>query len=184
MRPVPHPLVHLLSPHHPPFAIDFRFPLDLNSRKPLFLNLNWHPTSQDLNEHASFPSLYHIRLFHPRLPWFIDLASQLPLTVQDIITGVWNYLQQPIHATDFYNLEMSSRTFSSQTGQQMVAQAFHARCQAIASYLGDSTGQCRAYHTSQGVKRVDYLGMDKNWTWIGVVPMGDVWEIKTGMTPN
>ncbi|KAJ3888389.1 hypothetical protein GG344DRAFT_17434, partial [Lentinula edodes] len=130
-----------------------------------FPYLNRPPNSIDFAQMACEPASPHMRLYHPRLPWYIDLMSATPgfgvgygvigLTVWEVIEGVWRELQKQITSRDFYNEEMGTLDFGH-------------------------FGEGEAREMSKGVRRVDWLGMEEEWVWTGIVRKSSgMWEIKT-----
>lgn len=106
--------------------IDLRFPIQSQLQQPhnmsIFPNLRRPPTSIDFAQMATDPPTSHMRFFHQRLPWYIDVVSTsaaahgghgvgmgvLGLTIYEVLEGVWRELQRPITSRDFYNEEMGT----------------------------------------------------------------------------
>ncbi|KAJ3937807.1 MAG: hypothetical protein NXY57DRAFT_6741 [Lentinula lateritia] len=273
VKRVPNSLLHRTSSSHPPTFIDLRIPIQTQMQLHaeqrthfgygsggIFPYLNRPPNSIDFAQMACEPASPHMRLYHPRLPWYIDLMSTsaiaasradagpstpgfgvgygvIGLTVWEVIEGVWRELQKQITSRDFYNEEMgtvmtggrtrstsltSHSPFSShmpltplssnsalplspghgydmygqpqlqptQTARDLVSMAFRSRCKFVGQELfGDSKrakldfghfGQGEAREMSKGVRRVDWLGMEEEWVWTGIVRKSSgMWEIKT-----
>ncbi|KAE9404707.1 kinase-like protein [Gymnopus androsaceus JB14] len=211
-----HSLLHQISSSHPPMRIDLRYPIQSQLQNIIFPLLRRPPTSIDLAQMATEPPTPHMRFFHPRLPWYIDVVSVdvgmdvMGLTVDEVLEGVWKELQRPIKSQDFYNEEMgavmSAMPSSPYTphspfpgeftnppspglaGPQMTARdlmtvAFRARCKAVGQLYGDhpmaEMGQVEAGEISKGVRRIDWLGMEGEWAWTGIVRKGVMWELQT-----
>ncbi|KAJ3748089.1 hypothetical protein DFH05DRAFT_1522511 [Lentinula detonsa] len=273
VKRVPTTLLHRISSSRPPMLIDLRFPIQTQIQLQtsqhnhfgfgsggIFPYLGRPPSRIDLAQMACEPPSPHMRFYHPKLPWYIDVMSAsavqsrggaipgtpglgvgfgvIGLTVWEVIEGVWRELQRPITSRDFYNEEMGTimsggRTRSSsltspspfsshlpltplsphstlpspgyspaynhemygqsqppQTARDLVTIAFRARCKAVGQELfGDSKrgqpdyghiGQGEAGEISKGVRRIDWLGIDGEWVWTGIVRKSSgMWEIKT-----
>ncbi|KAJ4490651.1 hypothetical protein J3R30DRAFT_3233632, partial [Lentinula aciculospora] len=122
-----------------------------------FPSLNRPPSTIDFTQMACEPSTPHMRFYHPRLPWYIDVvsASAMSSRAGAVIEGVWRELQRPITSRDFYNEEMG--TLDS-------------------GHIGEGEGA----EISKGVRRVDWLGIEGDWVWTGIVRKSSgMWEIKT-----
>ncbi|KAJ3755321.1 hypothetical protein EV360DRAFT_49937 [Lentinula raphanica] len=176
VKRVANALLNRVHSSRPPLLIDLRFPIQTQLQLyadqrthsgyggGIFPYLGRPPANIDFAQMACEPPAPHMRFYHPRLPWYIDLMSasyMQRLTVWEVIEGVWRELQKPITSRDFYNEEMGT------TARDLVTIAFRSRCKA--------TGE-----TSKGVRRVDWLGMDGEWIWTGIVRnRSGMWEIKT-----
>ncbi|KAF5343703.1 hypothetical protein D9757_014191 [Collybiopsis confluens] len=232
----PHPLLQRVSSsssHPPSLFVDLRFPLDAQMHG-IFPRLGRPPINIDFAQMAAEPFSPHMRFFHPRLPWYIDIYSAsalatggrpalqhrggiVGLTVWEVIEGIWKELQRPITSRDFYNQEMSavmnngrgrSSSMSSPhplppsspytggfsphsggpqpiTARDLVTAAFRSRCKSVGQLFGDplrapDVGRAESEEISQGVRRVDWLGMEEEWVWTGIQRRsGGLWEIKT-----
>ncbi|KAJ3847720.1 hypothetical protein EV368DRAFT_68874 [Lentinula lateritia] len=152
----------------------------------LFTNLpNPHVTK--LLESATISHSNCITITHPRLPWAIKLRQASPLAVQDVLVGVWNSLQQPVSQVDYFNLDMTSayrfQNGPPQTGQELVCKAFRQCCRAIGEWYRDQTGMIESTQISMGICRIDWLGMENQSIWIGVMQVGRKWELQTRSLP-
>ncbi|KIK55958.1 hypothetical protein GYMLUDRAFT_76318 [Collybiopsis luxurians FD-317 M1] len=115
----------------PSIFIDLRFRPNAQMQG-MFPRLGRLPVGIDFAQMAAEPPSPHMRFFHPRLPWYIDVYSAsalanggpafhygagagggavgrgaVGLTVWEVIEGVWRELQRPITSRHFYNQEMS-----------------------------------------------------------------------------
>ncbi|KAJ7585035.1 hypothetical protein C8J56DRAFT_1027479 [Mycena floridula] len=72
------------------------------SRSPLFLRVQ---QELDCAKPATNPPTEFLRLYHPRFPWYIDIAQSQPqgVTVLDILTKLHVYMQTGISSNHFYN---------------------------------------------------------------------------------
>ncbi|KAJ3968012.1 hypothetical protein EV361DRAFT_952706 [Lentinula raphanica] len=266
VKRVANALLNRVHSSRPPLLIDLRFPIQTQLQLyadqrthsgyggGIFPYLGRPPANIDFAQMACEPPAPHMRFYHPRLPWYIDLMSAsymqsrggvpgtpgygvgygvVGLTVWEVIEGVWRELQKPITSRDFYNEEMGTvmsggrnrstslttpspympptplSTHSAlpspgypsgydmygqpqppQTARDLVTIAFRSRCKAVGQEIyGDSKrgkldyshiGPGEAGETSKGVRRVDWLGMDGEWIWTGIVRnRSGMWEIKT-----
>ncbi|KAJ3884665.1 hypothetical protein GG344DRAFT_83681 [Lentinula edodes] len=171
-RFLPNPVLLILTYNQPPIAIDLRLPINLSPQNQVFMNLlNPHVTK--LLESATVSHSNRITITHPRLPWAIKLHQASPLTVQDVLVGVWNSLQQPVSQVDYFNLDMTTayrfQNGPPQTGQELVCKAFRQRCRAIGEWYRDQTGMIESTQISMGIRRINWLGMENQLIWIGVI---------------
>ncbi|KNZ73612.1 hypothetical protein J132_10700 [Termitomyces sp. J132] len=103
-----------------------------------------------------------MRLFHPLLPWYIDVFKSVDngVTVQDVIMHVYFQLQTQINARHYFNEELRSGT------RERITEAYTQRTQ----------GQDQ--EKMKGIKKVDYLE-EKN-IFVGLVrTRNGLWEMKT-----
>jgi len=83
----------------------------------------------------------------------------------------------------FANPPSPGRAGPQTTARDLVTVAFRARCKAVGQLYGDhpmaEMGQAEAGEISKGVRRIDWLGMEGEWAWTGIVRKGGMWELKT-----
>ncbi|KAI0027236.1 hypothetical protein K488DRAFT_62149, partial [Vararia minispora EC-137] len=116
----------------------------------------------DLSSFATEPPVPLMRLYHPRLPWYIDVVASYPVgaTLQDVFSALWRFLHARIQRSDFYNSAVTEEE------RAKIAGAFHARC-----------GEDRA-GVAQGVRRVDFLM--RECMFLGLSKGRDgMWEMRT-----
>ncbi|KAK7044555.1 hypothetical protein R3P38DRAFT_168968 [Favolaschia claudopus] len=104
----------------------------------------------------------HLRFYHPRLPWFIDVrASQANgILVGNVLHQIHMKLHRPIHAHDFSNTELNA------ADREAITSAYRDRCADRADIM------------QQGVRKVDFLGDD--CILLGFIPGKDgMWLMKT-----
>ena len=155
-----HPLL-LYSPNHPPVYHDLRdHPLTLEYIE--FRNLQRDHNDIDFAQLVLQPSFSFLRLFHPRLPWYIDIQQSHPngVTVYDVFSQMNQQLHQPIQGKHFWNEDLAESDRSS------ISAAFQARCK------GDPR------KIASGVLRVDFLGKKPIFEGLSRSSKG-LWEIKT-----
>ncbi|KNZ78096.1 hypothetical protein J132_02287 [Termitomyces sp. J132] len=102
-----------------------------------------------------------MRLFHPLLPWYIDVYKTVDsgVTVEDVIMQIYIALQSSINAQQYYNEELGSEIM------ERIAGAYERRTQGTDEKWN-------------GIKRVDYL--EDRCMFVGLVRSGDgMWEIRT-----
>ncbi|KAG5735947.1 hypothetical protein E4T56_gene1930 [Termitomyces sp. T112] len=116
----------------------------------------------DFAQLATNPPVDQMRLFHPLLPWYIDVFKSVDngVTVQDVIMHVYFQLQTQINARHYFNEELRSGT------RERITEAYTQRTQ----------GQDQ--EKMKGIKKVDYLE-EKN-IFVGLVrTRNGLWEMKT-----
>ncbi|KAJ7865767.1 hypothetical protein B0H14DRAFT_3133326 [Mycena olivaceomarginata] len=123
-----------------------------------------------LSSHCLIPWLIspelRMRLMHPRLPWYVDIFTGPHgpgVTLYDVIRQLFEQLNRPIAAHDFYNEEMGKRD------REVLTLAFKERCAM--------KGEFAREEKLKGVKRVDFLG--RECVFVGLVRRTGTWEIKT-----
>lgn len=155
-----HPFLRL-SFGEPPVSYDLRLPISTLT----FREIPRELIASDLIRFASEPPLPYMRLFHPRLPWYIDVHASNPtgITLADLFQAIWNCLHWPIQQTDFWNDELSD------SDRDKISRAWMVRCG------GD------AYDQNTGVRRVDFLKRDVIFEGL-VKGRNGTWEMKTRKT--
>jgi hypothetical protein len=141
-----------------PVTYDLRlYPLTLSFRE---VPRNIVPS--DLTRFACEPPLPYMRLYHQRLPWYIDVHASNPTGVNlgDLLMSIWTTLRWQIQKSDFWNDELSD------ADRDKVTRAWSTRCH------GDIMEQ-RA-----GLRRVDFLR--RHVLFEGLVKgRNGMWEMKT-----
>ncbi|KAH0581569.1 hypothetical protein H2248_011276 [Termitomyces sp. 'cryptogamus'] len=66
----------------------------------------------DFAQLATNPPVSHMRLFHPLLPWHIDVYKKIDngIMVEDVIMQVYLALQSQIGARHYFNEELGNET--------------------------------------------------------------------------
>lgn len=117
----------------------------------------------DLYQLATSPPTYRpILIWHPKLPWKlrIEPANPIGITIQDVLTGVYEQLRIPITQDDYYTVGLVSED------RELISGVFHERCSGAA---GEVLG---------GVRRVDFLGQE--FCFVGLSrSRNGTWEMKT-----
>ncbi|KAG6887730.1 hypothetical protein C0995_013285 [Termitomyces sp. Mi166 len=122
----------------------------------------------DFAQLATNPPVNKMRLFHPLLPWYIDIEQHQEngVTVQDVIMQIHIELQTQIYGRDYFNEEMGS------SGRERIARAFERRTQ----------GPEGEEERKKGIRRVDYL--EDRVVFVGLVRARDgLWEMKMKAVP-
>lgn len=103
-----------------------------------------------------------MRLYHPKLPWYIDIHQSHPngVTVFDILVQMHMQLMTQIQGRHYWNEELQEED------RAKIAAAFQARCD------GD------AQEAANGVRQIDFLGRKVLFEGLSRGKNG-MWEIKT-----
>ena len=128
----------------------------------LFRELKRPVTGYDFTRFATEPPTPYMKLYHSRLPWYIEVTTSngVGVTLHDLLTHIQLFLTSRIKNSDFYNNEVT------QGEREKISLAYKERCQFNKSEL------------SQGVKKVDYLMRD--CIFVGLARGRDgMWEMKT-----
>ena len=82
------------KPSHPPIPHDLRN----NPYTVKFLNLQRPPNDIDYAQLATQSHASFMRIYHPLLPWYIDVHQSHTngITVLDVLTQIWQQLHTPI----------------------------------------------------------------------------------------
>jgi hypothetical protein len=126
-----------------------------------FLNLRRPHNHIDLAQLACQPSAAVIRLFHLRLPWYIDVYQVHPngITVGDVLQQIHHQLHTQIHPRHFYNEALTD------ADRAEITKVFQARCGSDPALIG------------RGVLQIDYLGDKVVFEGLVRAPKG-LWELK------
>jgi hypothetical protein len=95
----------------------------------------------DLLQYACEPPADFIRLYHDKLPWYIDICARNPsgVTIHDLFDQLHDALMVQIRNKDFYNEELDNED------RAKVSNAFRERC-------GGNQAEI-----ALGVRRIDFL---------------------------
>lgn len=109
-----------------------------------FRNLRRLHNSLDLAQMATNPPVDHLRIEHPRFPWYIDIQASHPngITVWDILIQLFHQMHTPIAGRHFWNEELGDAE------RNAITAAFQRRCAGDQAII------------QRGVVRVDFLGID------------------------
>jgi len=120
-------------------------------------------TAGDFTRLVCDPPVMRMRLFHDRLPWYIDIQATdnpIGITFFALFQQMWHSLMTPIQAEDFYNHEMS------EVDREKVTTAWRLR---IGSNEAEKT---------RGILRVDFLRKHVIFQGLSKAREGH-WEMKT-----
>ncbi|GLB40150.1 hypothetical protein LshimejAT787_0800210 [Lyophyllum shimeji] len=151
------PLLLYTSASTHPIAYDIRQdPTQINVQ---FLDLARPSNDIDFFQLATSPPVNELCLYHPRLPWYINVCASHPngVTIGDILTQIYESLTKPISRRDLYNDELSA------FDREEMSTAFCYR---------------RGEETGRGMLRMDFLGFDVVFLGLSKTKQG-LWEIKT-----
>lgn len=127
-----------------------------------FPSLAREPNSLDLAQLVTQPSAQALRLYHPRLPWYIDINQTHPngVTLFDVLGQMWQQLDLQISGKHWYNEEVDDKLRAA------ITDAWTERCGG------------NEVEMSQGVKRIDWLRGKVIFEGL-VKGKNGMWEIKT-----
>lgn len=117
----------------------------------------------DLMQVATNPPAKFLRLYHARLPWYIDIEETQPngITVMDILGQMHRQLYTQIQGKHFWNEELDE---SDRAG---ISGAFQIRTGVGSVTSAGATMESEAMMRS-GVMRIDFLGMDRRLMLVGL----------------
>ncbi|KAJ7200350.1 hypothetical protein GGX14DRAFT_372244 [Mycena pura] len=107
-----------------------------------------------------------MRLMHPRLPWYVDVkpGPKTPgVSIFDVLHALYEELDRPIAARDFWNVELNN------SDRKSLTRAFKERCLRHGQYAGEEM--------AKGVKRIDFLGAE--FVFVGLSRRNGMWELRT-----
>jgi len=118
----------------------------------------------DFFQLATSPAIRNLLIWHPKLPWKIEIEATnfIGITIQDVLTGIYQHLRSPIGHEEFYTVELVSED------RELISTVFHERC----------SGDPR--EISGGVRRVDFLGREACFIGLSRSRNG-TWEMKTAV---
>ncbi|KAJ7640785.1 hypothetical protein DFH06DRAFT_1334506 [Mycena polygramma] len=98
----------------------------------------------DLTQLATTRPVRHMRFYHPRLPWYIDVRATQPngILVGDVLHQIHAKLHRSIRPQDFTNTVLDA------TDRELITDAYRNRCDDRVDIM------------QQGVRRVDFMGSD------------------------
>jgi len=120
----------------------------------------------DLYQLSTSPPTQRLLIWHPKLPWKIKIEASnrnsAGITIQDVLTGIYEQLQHPIEHHDFYTTGLVS------ADRELISAVFHERCAGDSREIGG------------GVRRVDFLGQEM--CFVGLTrSRNGTWEMKTAV---
>lgn len=151
----------LFKPGEPAMYWNLRYPPGVDYID--FMKLNRPYNRIDMVQLATSPPANQMRLYHPRLPWYIDVFMREPngITIGDILLTIHGQLSTQIHQRHYYNEEVDD-----------------AHRGVLSAAFGDRCGN-RREEMEKGVLQVDFLA-DK-YVLLGLMKgKNGMWEMKTG----
>jgi hypothetical protein len=152
----------LLYKPSPPIYFDLRIhPLNLTASTLEFPHLHRPHNDLDFAQLATSPPAPELRLYHPRLPWYIDIRQNHMngVTVFDVLMQMFDQLDLPITGKHWWNEEIDDVMRGKMTA------AYYERTASSKE------------ETMRGVKRVDFLR--GKWVFEGLVKgRNGMWEMK------
>jgi hypothetical protein len=148
---------------NPPFIVNLRTDLSAFKSNYLGRSFNYH----DLRQYACSPPAEFMRLYHFKLPWYIDVHASHPsgVTIAEILDQMHKALMVQIREKHLYNEELDDGV------RAKISQAFRDRCAL------DPQNQLTG-----GVRRVDFL--TKHLLFEGLASgKNGMWEIRTRTLP-
>lgn len=118
--------------------------------------------ASDMDHSVTRPPTQYMRLYHSRLPWYIDIrANGAPyISLADFFQQLFAALNKPITKYDFYNNELDDED------RQVLTRTYFERC-------------CHEDEKMEGVKRVDFLRGKKGWLGL-IAGKNGMWRLRTG----
>lgn len=119
--------------------------------------------ANDLMKPCTNPPTLFMRLYHTRLPWYIDVVpfgSGSYVTLGDLFMTICQFLAGPIRSQDFHNNELDAED------KEQLRQTWEARCYNKKERM-------------EGVKRVDFLR--EKYMFVGLTRgKNGMWQLRTG----
>ncbi|KAH0826796.1 hypothetical protein J3R83DRAFT_5219 [Lanmaoa asiatica] len=128
----------------------------------MFRDLARPPLAIDMDHTVTLPPTQYMRLYHSRLPWYIDIrANGAPfISLADFFQQLFAALSKQISKYEFYTNELDDED------REVLTRAYFERCRFEDEKM-------------QGVKRVDFLR--GKYEWMGLAPgKNGMWRLKTG----
>lgn len=127
----------------------------------VFHNPERYSNTVDLYQLATTPPLHEMRLYHPLLPWDVDIraGSSSGITICDILTQLCSYLQSSIVDVDYFNNVLSPGD------REQLGYAYRLRNEGSQEGL------------AKGAYKVDFLGPQVLFR--GLARTREGWLIKT-----
>lgn len=119
--------------------------------------------ANDLMQPSTNPPTLFMRLYHPRLPWYIDIMPSTNgsyVTLEDVFMTICQFLAGPIRREDYYNDELDAED------REELKQAWESRCNNRKERM-------------EGVKRVDFLREKYMFQGLSRGKNG-MWQLHTG----
>jgi hypothetical protein len=110
----------------------------------------------DFFQLATYPPAQKLRIYHTRLPWYIDILGSQPngITVGDLLSQLHMQLYEQIGQRHFWTEELDD---SDRAG---LSAAYHGR-------ISGPRGVSEMERAKLGVMKIDFLGMEKTLMLVG-----------------
>lgn len=143
------------------FTYDMRYPHN-HLTKGHTLRFGLRNTNADYCEMATTPAVQQLRMYHPSLPWYIDVKARnsYGITVGDVYHQLYESLRSVVPGEEFYTNELDA------DDREAIIKALEARC-------GKSQRKRKL-----GMMRVDFMKLDV--LFLGLEKSDDdMWLMKT-----
>ncbi|KAJ3739607.1 hypothetical protein DFH05DRAFT_525760 [Lentinula detonsa] len=152
-----HSLISYKPRHQFPLLLDLRCPYTTV----VFQNPERHFNIVDLHQLATTPPTHEMQLYHPLLPWFVNVRASTSsgITVGDLLQQLCANLEANIVPTDYNNNVISAED------REQIANAYHLRVSESLKSL------------ARGVRKIDFLGPQVLFR--GLTRTREGWFIKT-----
>lgn len=143
------------------FTYDLRYPPN-HSTKGHTLRWGLRNTRVNYAEMAATPAVRKLRMYHPSLPWYIDIEARYSynITVGDVYEQMYESLRKPVAREEFYSNQLDAED------RKAILEAFKARC-------GESQRK-----RNEGMMRIDFMKLDVMF--LGLEKGADgMWLMKT-----
>lgn len=127
----------------------------------LFRELERPPVADDMDHSVTYPPTQYMRLYHSKLPWYIDIRANGAsyISLADFFQQLYVALNSAVSKADFYNNELDDED------REVLTRVYFDRC---------TTPE----EKREGVKRVDFLRGKSEW--MGLMPgKNGLWRLKT-----
>lgn len=159
-----HPFIQF-KPIDPSMIWDLRLDLRINRHALPHIRMPRDDVAVELSRPACHPPLSCMRLFHPRLPWTIDVHASRSsgITLRDLFSAIWTSLRRRVRHEELFSYE------TTETVKETI----------VASCSLRSRGDVG---TAKGLRRVDFLRSRVLFEGL-VQDQSGMWEIMT-RTPS
>ncbi|KAJ3971391.1 hypothetical protein EV361DRAFT_911568 [Lentinula raphanica] len=155
--------LHWLISYKPRHSFPLLLDLRCSFTTVVFHNPDRHSNTVDFQQLATNPPTHEMQLYHPSLPWYVDIKASTSsgITIGDLLEQLCLSLEANVVQTDYYNNILCS------DDREQIVNAYHLRNGGLPSL-------------ARGIRRVDFLRSQvlfRGLTWTG-----NGWLIKTTST--
>jgi hypothetical protein len=153
------------TPQSPPLALDLRYKVKGRNGAIIsqrVIRTSNHGDNVDFDQQALTPHASRMTLYHPKLPWYVDIHQSNPtgVTLQDVLVQLSSQMRTRIRTRHYYNDSLNDS----------------ARTALGLRYIARTEGRER--EGERGIVQVDFLG--EKFVMEGLVRGNKgLWEIKT-----